>query len=215
MHLYMPWWKFDRKNEFLRGYHIEFGGGRSMPGVGEFHGVCNRFEGYGVSLKQKCRELYGTVIGFGGRGEMIPNDDTYCDIDPNVVDQWGIPVLRFHFKWGANEIKMAKDMQETFRSIVEAAGGTYLTKTESAGEFPHGISEGGEVIHEVGTVRMGKNAHTSALNGFCQAHDAKNVFVADGACFVTNPDKNPTLSITAIAWRASEYLLDEARKGNL
>ncbi len=215
MHMYMPWWKFDRKNEFLRGYHIEFGGGRTMPAVGEFHGICDRYEGYGTSLKRKCHQLYGAFIGFSGRGEMIPNNDTYCDIDPEVADRWGIPVLRFHFKWSGNEIKMAKDMQETFRSIVEAAGGTYLTRTESSGEFPYGISEGGEIIHEVGTVRMGKDPRTSALNGFCQAHDVNNVFVMDGACFVTNADKNPTLTITALAWRASEYLLDEAKKGNL
>ena len=83
------------------------------------------------------------------------------------------------------------------------------------GDNPWGISNGGEIIHEVGTVRMGKNPKTSALNGFCQAHDVTNIFVTDGACFVTNPDKNPTLSITAIAWRASDYLLEEARKGNL
>jgi choline dehydrogenase-like flavoprotein len=215
MHLYIPWWKFDRKNEFLRGYHIEFGGGRSMPGVGDFHGVCGRFEGYGLSLKQKCRELYGAFMGFAGRGEMIPNRHSYCDIDPNAVDEWGIPVLRFHFQWGENEIRMAKDMQETFQAIVEAAGGTYLTKTSPTGENPYGISDGGEIIHEVGTVRMGKNPRTSALNGFCQAHDVKNLFVTDGACFVSNPDKNPTLTITAMAWRASEYLLEQARKGSL
>ena len=97
MHLYMPWWKFDRKNEFLRGYHIEFGGGQGMPGVGSFDDACDLYEGYGSSLKQKCRRDYGTVIGFSGRGEMIPNDKSYCEIDPNVVDKWGIPVLRFHF----------------------------------------------------------------------------------------------------------------------
>jgi choline dehydrogenase-like flavoprotein len=74
---------------------------------------------------------------------------------------------------------------------------------------------GGEVIHETGTVRMGKDPKTSALNQFCQAHDVKNLFVTDGACFVSNPDKNPTLSILAFSWRASDYLLDEARKGNI
>lgn len=215
MHLYIPWWKFDRKNDFLRGYHIEFGGGRRLPTFGYFNRVCERGEGYGASLKQRCRQQYGAFIGFGGRGEMIPNEKTYCEIDPSVVDQWGIPVLRFHFQWGENEIKMAKDMQETFQQIVEAAGGTYLTKTSPTGNNPYGIDDGGAIIHEVGTVRMGKNPRTSALNGFCQAHDVKNIFVADGACFVTNPDKNPTLSITAIAWRASDYLLEEARKGNL
>jgi choline dehydrogenase-like flavoprotein len=146
---------------------------------------------------------------------MIPNERTYCEIDPDVTDEWGIPVLRFHFDWSENEIKMAKDMQETFRAIVEAAGGTYLTRTESTGKRPYGISEGGEIIHEVGTVRMGKNPRTSALNGFCQAHDVKNLFVTDGACFVTNPDKNPTLTILALSWRASEFLLDQAKKGDL
>jgi choline dehydrogenase-like flavoprotein len=146
---------------------------------------------------------------------MIPNADSYCDIDPDVVDQWGIPVLRFHFRWSDSEIKMAKDMQETFRSVVEAAGGTYLTKTCPDGDNPWGIADGGVIIHEVGTVRMGSDVKTSALNGFCQAHDVKNLFVTDGASLVTNPDKNPTLSIMALAWRASEYLLEEAKKGNL
>ena len=215
MHLYVPWWKYDRKNDFLRGYHLEFGGGREMPGVGDFHGVGRQFEGYGTSLKRKCREMYGAFIGMAGRGEMIPNENTYCEIDPAVVDEWGIPVLRFHFKWSDNEIKMAKDMQETMRAIMEAAGGTYLTRTETTGERPYGISVGGEIIHELGTVRMGANSKISALNGFCQAHDLKNLFVTDGACFVTNPDKNPTLTILAISWRASEYLLDQAKKGNL
>ncbi len=215
MHLYMPWWKFDRKNEFLRGYHIEFDGGRRMPQVGHFHGICRHYEGYGAPLKQKCRDLYGTFIGFSGRGEMIPNQDTYCEIDPDVVDEWGIPALRFHFKWSDNEIKMAKDMGETFKAIIEAAGGTNVTRREPSGDRPYGISVGGEIIHEVGTVRMGASPKTSALNGFCQAHDVKNLFVTDGACFVSNPDKNPTLTILAISWRASEYLLEEARKGNL
>ena len=89
MHMYMPWWKFDRKNDFLRGYHIEFGGGRGMPGVGEFDGVCDSYEGYGSSLKQRCRSTYGTYIGFAGRGEMIPNENSYCDIDPDTCRSMG------------------------------------------------------------------------------------------------------------------------------
>jgi choline dehydrogenase-like flavoprotein len=215
MHVYVPWWKFDRKNDFLRGYHIEVYGGRGMPGVGEFDGVCDEFEGYGASLKQKCRSMYGTFIGFEGRGEMIPNEHCYCDIDPDTVDQWGIPVLRFHWQWSDNEIKMAKDMQETFRSIVEAGGGTFLSTATADGPRPYGIADGGVIIHEIGTARMGNNPKTSVLNGYCQAHDVKNLFVTDGAGFVTNADKNPTLTILALSWRASEYLLDQAKKGNL
>ena len=216
MHMYIPWWKFDRKNEFLRGYHIEFYGGRFMPGAGDFDGVCEEYEGYGAPLKQKCRSSYGSYIGFEGRGEMIPNENSYCEIDPDVVDRWGIPVLRFHWRWSDNEIRMARDMQETFRSIVEAGGGTFLSKAgDGSSPRPYGITDGGVIIHELGTARMGNNSKTSALNKYCQAHDVKNLFVTDAACFVSNPDKNPTLTILALSWRASEYLLEQAKKGNI
>jgi choline dehydrogenase-like flavoprotein len=215
MHLYIPWWKFDRQNDFPRGYHIELWGGRDMPGLGMFDGLCHREEGYGLSLKRRARQVYGTTVGMSGRGEMIPNPDTYCEIDPNVVDEWGIPVLRFHFKWTEYELRQAKDMQETFRSIIETMGGEYTTKTAIDGPYPYGIQEGGKIIHEVGTARMGADPKTSVLNGYCQAHDVKNLFVTDGAPLVTNPDKNPTLTILALSWRASEYLLSEARKGNI
>jgi choline dehydrogenase-like flavoprotein len=215
MHMYMPWWKFDRKNDFPRGYHIEFGGGRAMPGIGMFGDLNDEEEGYGLQLKQRARKAYGCYIGFAGRGEMISNPGTYCEIDPGVVDRWGIPVLRFHFKWSDYELLQAKDMQETFRSIVESMGGEYKTRTSIHGDYPFGIEAGGRIIHEVGTARMGADPKTSVLNGFCQSHDVKNLFVTDGAPFVTNPDKNPTLTIMALSWRASEYILDEARKGNL
>jgi choline dehydrogenase-like flavoprotein len=144
-----------------------------------------------------------------------------------MVDQWGIPVLRFHWQWGENEIKMAEDMQETFQSIIEAAGGTVSghtrrgarTKSMAGSGAVQGdsgnISEGGAIIHEAGTIRMGSDAKTSVLNKNCQAHDVKNLFVADAAPFVTNPDKNPTLTIMALSWRTSEYLLDQAKRGEL
>jgi choline dehydrogenase-like flavoprotein len=215
IHLYIPWWKFDRKNDFPRGYHIEMWGGRDMPGVGMFDGLCHQEEGYGARLKQRARQVYGTTLGFSGRGEMLPNPDTYCELDPERVDQWGIPVLRFHFKWTEYELRQAKDMQETFRSLIEAMGGEYLTRTAFDGPYPFGIQEGGKIIHEVGTARMGADPKSSVLNGYCQAHDVKNLFVTDGAPLVTNPDKNPTLTIMALAWRASEYLLEEAKKGSL
>lgn len=215
MHLYIPWWKYDRKNDFPRGYHVELGGGPHMPGVGMFNALCHEEEGYGATLKRRARETYGTAVGFAGRGEMIPNADSYCEIDPNTVDEWGIPVLRFHFKWSEYELRQARDMQDTFKSIVETMGGRYMTRTDIEGPYPFGIEPGGKIIHEVGTARMGADPKTSVLNGYCQAHDVKNLFVTDGAPLVTNPDKNPTLTIMALSWRASEYLLEEAKKGNI
>ena len=146
---------------------------------------------------------------------MIPNQHCYCDIDPDVVDQWGIPALRFHWQWGENELRMARDMQETVRSIIETAGGTFFTTAVPNGSPPYGIADGGVIIHELGTARMGTSPKTSVLNKYCQAHDVKNLFVTDAASFVTNPDKNPTLTIMAFSWMASEYLLDQAKKGIL
>jgi choline dehydrogenase-like flavoprotein len=218
MHLYMPWWNYQKqlRNElpFARGYHIEFGGGRDMPGGGVMNGT-EKFlgGGYGVELKRGCRKLYGAGIGFAVRGEMIPNKDSYCEIDENVVDQWGIPVLKFHFKWSDDEIQQAKHGQETFREIILAAGGE-VTYSEGA-ETQWGISKGGEIIHEVGTTQMGDDRRKSVLNPYCQAWDCKNLFATDGAPFVSNADKNPTLSIMALAWRTSEYIAEQVKKMNV
>jgi len=212
-HLYMPWWGWERQQAlgFPRGYHIEIGGGYRMPGIGSFGRVA-RESGYGVGLKAQARREYGTSISMQGRGEMIPNNFSYCEIDPTTVDQWGIPVLRFHFKWSDYEIDQARHMEETFRAIFDTMGG--LVRGRSARDAS-GISVPGSIIHEVGAVRMGTDPRTSALNGFCQTHDVDNLFVCDGGSFVSNPDKNPTLTINALAWRASEYMAEEMRAGNL
>ncbi|HEY6390996.1 MAG TPA: GMC family oxidoreductase, partial [Bryobacteraceae bacterium] len=215
MHVYIPWWLWDSKNkDFPRGYHVEIGGGFGMPGIGSFAGECRRHEGYGKDLKDSIRNRYGANVGLAGRGEQIPNENTFCEIDPDVVDQYGIPVLRFHFQWTDAELKQAGHMHDTFKAILETMGGT-VTRPRANFLAGEGISTGGEIIHELGTVRMGNDPTKSVLNKYCQAHDAKNVFVADAAPFVSNPDKNPTLTIIALAWRTAEYLAEEMRKGNV
>ncbi len=214
-HMYIPWWLYDSPSkEFPRGYHVEIGGGYGMPQVGSFHSACRRHEGYGAALKTKIHDEYGCFVGLAGRGEMIPNEHTYCEADPGVVDRWGIPVLRFHFRWSDHELRMARHMERTFRQILESMGGEVQGLANPERESG-GISTGGTIIHELGTVRMGNDPKTSALNRYCQAHDVKNLFVADAAPFVSNPDKNPTLTINAVAWRTSEYLAEELRKGNV
>jgi choline dehydrogenase-like flavoprotein len=225
MHLYMPWWGDHRKLDFPRGYHIEFGGGRRMPSFG-FMGNIHQYAGlpgsgtppagvgYGKKLKDDYRRFYGATIGFAGRGEMIPNEHSYCELDPNVVDQFGIPVLRFHFRWTDHEYRQAKHMQDTFRAIIAEVGGTPLSAMPSA-ESGYGILAGGRIIHELGVTRMGSDPKTSVLNAHCQAHDVKNVFVADAGPFVSQPDKNPTWTILALAWRTSEYILEQRKLGAL
>ena len=218
MHLYMPWWNYQKqlRNQlpFARGYHIEFGGGRDMPGPGIFGGLERYTDGaYGKRFKEAARRYYGSFVYFDGRGEMIPNEDSYCELDPDVNDQWGIPVLKFHFKWTDDEILMAKHARETFREIIETAGGEVLRTFGPEDNWA--ISRGGEIIHEVGTTQMGDDRRKSVLNPYCQAWDCKNLFVTDGAPFVSNADKNPTLSIMALAWRTSEHIADEVKKMNV
>jgi choline dehydrogenase-like flavoprotein len=118
--------------------------------------------------------------------------------------------FRFHYKWSDHEIRQARHMRQTFAQIIETMGGK-VANSAGSGE----ISVPGTILHEVGTVRMGKDPRTSALNPYCQAHEIPNLFVADAAPFVSSPDKNPTHTIIALAWRTAEYLAEEMRKGNL
>ncbi len=215
-HIYMPWWLDNRDLDFPRGYHIEVWGGRGMPLYG-FMGGIHRYPnggGYGQQLKEDYRRYYGAVVGFSGRGEMIPNADSYCEIDPDTVDQWGIPVVRFHFKWTDREHLQVKHMQETFREIITTMGGTPFGSMPTA-ENGYGILPGGRIIHEIGVTRMGDRPLTSVVNRYCQTHDVKNLFVADAGPFVSQADKNPTWTLMALAMRTSEYIAEERNKGNL
>ena len=144
---------------------------------------------------------------------MIPNDDSYCEIDPKAVDKWGVPVLRFHWKWSDHETRQAAHMQRTFAEWIEAMGGVNTRKPAEDGAKV--IDPGGKVIHEVGGTIMGPESGTSVTNRWSQTWDVRNVFVADGGVFASNADKNPTLTIMALAWRAADRILDEMRKGNL
>ena len=105
-------------------------------------------------------------------------------------------------------------MRETIRSFIETMGGT-VSGDDPDQTNAQRIRAGGSVIHELGTVRMGDKASEAPLNRWCQAHEVKNLFVADGGPFVSNPEKNPTLTIVALAWRTAEYLAEELRKGNV
>jgi len=215
-HLYSPWWLDNKKLDFPRGYHIEIWGGRDMPSYGFMGGIENYpdFGGYGTALKDSYRRLYGTTIGFSGRGEMIPNDQSYCEIDPATKDQWGIPVLRFHWKWSDYEYKQVKHMQETFRALVAEMGGEVFSPMPTQADG-YGIATGGQIIHELGCVRMGNDPVRSVLNANCQAHDVKNLFVADGGPFVSQADKNPTWTILALSMRTADYIAAQRRQGAL
>jgi choline dehydrogenase-like flavoprotein len=226
-HILSPWVLDNKKLDFPRGYHIEFGGGMGMPSYG-FGGGAPRINGlvpgrdgkmkdgggFGKDLKDDYRRFYGANVGMAGRGMAIAREYNYVEIDPNVVDRFGIPVLRFSYKWSDAEIKQAKHMQETFESIMHAMGAIVTSKAKGA-EDNYGLRTPGDIIHEVGTARMGDDPKTSALNKWCQAHDCKNLFVTDGAPFVQQGDKNPTWTILALSMRTAEYIIDQRSKKNI
>jgi choline dehydrogenase-like flavoprotein len=130
-----------------------------------------------------------------------------------VKDKWGIPVLRFHWKWSDHETRQAAHMQKTFADLIEAMGGRVYSRP--SGDGAKAIEPGGKIIHEVGGTIMGADPKNSVTNQWGQTWDVKNLFVTDGGPFCSNADKNPTLTIMALAWRASDHLLDELKKGNL
>jgi choline dehydrogenase-like flavoprotein len=226
LHVYSPWWLDNKKLDFPRGYHIEYGGGMGMPSYGFGWGIENsngkylvkgqkkEAGGYGKSLKEDYRFFYGASIGMAGRGEAIPLESNYCEIDPDVVDKYGIPVLKFNVKWSDHEVKQAKHMKETFKEIMHNLGAV-ITYGDDGPENNYGLAAPGKIIHEAGTARMGADPKSSALNGWNQAHDCKNLFVVDGAAFTSQADKNITWTILALSMRASEYIVDQMKQRNL
>lgn len=227
MHVYSPWWLDNKKLDFPRGYHIEYWGGMGQPAYGfgmniqmmngkyAVAGKQKEAGGYGASLKEDMRYFYGANVGMAGRGEAIPLESNYCAIDPDVVDQYGIPVLKFHVKWSDHEIRQAKHMKETFKEIMHNMGAIITWGGDDGPENNYGLESPGKIIHEAGTARMGNDPKRSALNKYNQAHDCKNLFVVDGAAFVSQADKNITWTILALSMRASEYIVSELKKGNL
>jgi len=210
-HLFLPWWGHkaqERKElDFPRGYHFEIGGRFSEPGAY----VSGPFQGYGTSLKQQARQNYGAYVTFALRGEMLPNEHSYMDIDPEVKDKWGIPVARFHWKFSQHELNQVAHGLKTAKAIFETMGATVaeLPKPEDA------ILKGGEIIHEVGSTRMGASAKDSVTNQWGQSWDCPNLFVMDAGVFASNPHKNCTLTIMTLAMRNSSWLAEQLAKGAL
>jgi choline dehydrogenase-like flavoprotein len=192
----------EKHPKFIRGYGFEGGGGSAMFPRG------TEVAGFGASFKEEVRKNQGAYIGMGAFGEVLSRYENYVDLDPAVKDKWGIPALRFHYKFGDNEHRMVEDMKATAQEMFEAAGFEIIRVNDRI------LTEGWS-IHELGTARMGNDPKTSVLNQFEQSHDVKNLFVVDGSAFVNASCQNPTWTIMSLCWRSCDYLVDEMNKGNL
>lgn len=208
-HLFIPWWGHEAQAkselDFARGYHFELSTGFKAPGAY----FPQKLQGYGTALKQQAKLDYGSFVHFSLRGEMVPNEHCYMEIDDKVVDKWGIPVPRFHWKWSQQELNQVAHGLRTARNILETMGASVdeLPAPEDA------IKKGGEIIHEVGTTRMGSSAEDSVTNQYGQTWDCDNLFIMDGGVFASNPHKNCTLTIMTLAMRNASWLSEQLDKG--
>jgi choline dehydrogenase-like flavoprotein len=190
-----------KEKNFIRGYalNVHSSMGPMDP---------RNFAAYGEDLQKKLESYNGSGFYTSLMAEVLARYENHVSIDKEVVDAWDIPALRIQTKYTDNEVNMARDAVDTSIALAEAAGFEVLSKNYDPN--PPGYS-----IHELGTCRMGDNSKTSVLNKWCQSHDHKNLFVVDGASFVSSGWQNPTMTIVALAMRSSEYLADQMRQGNV
>jgi choline dehydrogenase-like flavoprotein len=208
-HVYMP--RFNhregRRRDYLRGFGMQFwdtGCNAEGPAPGS-----RTLPGFGASLKREIKRRYPSWFEIHPFGEVLPYAHNRITVDPAQTDRYGVPLARIDYRIGDNEGKMLDHMRDTVEEVVKAAGG------ELVGYRRDQVDPAGSAIHEHATCRMGADPRRSALNAFNQMHEVENVFVVDGSAFTTASEKNPTLTILALSWRATDYLAEEIRKGNL
>jgi choline dehydrogenase-like flavoprotein len=208
-HIYMP--RFNhlpgRGRDYLRGFGAQFWNtGASIYGA---HAGSERVPGFGASLKTEIKRRHPAWFEIHPFGEVLPYAHNRITVDPTRVDRYGVPLPSIDYRIGENERKMTEHMADTVEEIVKACGGVLVNYKRGQ------LDAMGSAIHEHGTCRMGADPKRSALNAFNQMHEAKNVFVVDGSAFPNASEKNPTLTILALSWRATDHLAEEIKRGTL
>ena len=170
--------------------------------------MAHELPGFGKAFKSSVRKHYPAIFGLGGFGEVLPRKENRVTLDPEVKDAWGVPVLRFDYRFSDNELRMAKDMADSLEEMLHAAGAENVKINREP--LPPGWS-----IHEIGTARMGNDPKASVTDRYGRLHDAPNVYLADAAPFVSGGTQNTTWSILALCWRAMDHLVARRRAGEL
>jgi choline dehydrogenase-like flavoprotein len=208
-HVYVPRFNHrpDRpKPDYLRGFGIQFWGtGAQTTGADVAHAL----PGFGASFKAAVKKRYPALVSLHPFGEVLPRPENRVSVDESRKDRYGVPLMKIDVSFGENESKMRRHMYDTCEEILHTLGAEIVAFDRETNDVP------GSAIHEHGTCRMGKDPKTSVLNGFNQMHEVANLFVVDGSAFTAASEKNPTLTIVALAWRATDYLAEELRAGRL
>ncbi|MFN0124161.1 MAG: GMC family oxidoreductase [Blastocatellia bacterium] len=200
-HAYIP--RFvDKSRDFAGGYGYQMNYvSRRVPHHAKW------VSGFGAAYKQHVRDLHPALFQMGGYGKVIHRPSNRVTTNPRHTDKFGIPVPQIHFEFGEMDRALFREIVNTAARIYEALGAELRPMTAP--------QIGGFASHEVGTIRMGTNRKTSALNSYCQAHEIRNLFVVDGSTFTTFPEKNPTLTIAALSVRSARYIAGKIRRHEL
>ena len=207
-HIYMPRFNHRGSNPgYLRGFQMQFWNSGAVPA--NLNQIAATLPGFGADLKRAIKRHYPAWVELHPFGETLPYAHNRITVDPSRLDRYGVPMLHIDYRIGDNELKMAAHIYDTLEDVGKAAGIEWV-------HFKRGeLDSNGSAIHEHGCCRMGEDTKRSALNKWNQMHEVKNVFVVDGSAFTSASEKNPTLTILALSWRATDYLAEEIRKGNL
>jgi choline dehydrogenase-like flavoprotein len=198
-HAYLPSFMHNRK----RGYARSFGAQVNYQNR-RLAGWAKTMSGFGRAYKASVKAAYPAFMQFTPYGEMLPNAQSYVDLDRERTDKFGLPLARRHLRWGENEEALFNDMVRWSLAILEKAGAELLN-----------VPDGPAPNHELGGCRMGRDARTSVVNGDCRTHDVPNLYVVDGSVFPSASEKNPTHTIMALAARAGEHIAERMRRGDL
>ena len=205
-HIYIPRFEpTDERRGYLRGFGIPITG----VGCAANARFAKSLGGFGLSYKQAIKELYPALFKLTPYGEVLPYKHNRISVDGTPNDRFGYPLLRIEYDIGENERKMISRMYDVTEEILHEIKADPLPYQRGEIEML------GTSIHEHGTCRMGDEAGRSALNKFNQMHEVKNVFVVDGSSFPTATEKNPTLTILALAWRATDYMAEQMKRGEV
>ena len=205
---YIPRYNYGHKDKkkYLRGWRLNF-----MTGCDMGPGPAASLPGFGLQFKKKIKETYPAQFAMSGYGEGLAFDWNYVEIDPDGLrDRLGIPQVRFHTNAEyPHAFAIIDEMYGQIEEVLKASGAEIFPYKKVA---PYPL---GSVTHEAGGARMGDDPRTSVLDKWNCCHDVKNVLVMDAASFVSHPEKQTTLSIMAIAYRAADHLAEEFRLDNV
>ncbi len=196
-HAYVPSFMHERKRDYARSFGVQFNYQNHRTA-----GWARSVKGMGKSYKEAIKARYPSYLTFTGYHEMIPNKDSFIDLDPDKTDEYGLPRPRRQWKLGESDTKLHDDMNKWCRAIL-AASKAHIHSSQSAAR------------HQSRNRRLShghRSAHFSA-EPYCRSHDVPNLYVVDASVFPSSSEKNPTLTIMALAARTAEHIADRLKKG--